>query len=93
MGYAIAPGWADEVPAFNSFFSPPPPPVRCHAGAEPARRWFARAPVGGLLAECSLATLISSAVSTGGAADSQKLSVNSLQTIMVLPRLLRRTQG
>ena len=44
------------------------------------------------LVECSLATLISSVVSTGGAADSQKLSVNSLQTIMVLSRLLRRTQ-
>jgi hypothetical protein len=44
------------------------------------------------LVECSLATLISTVVSTGGAADSQKLSVNSLQTIMVLPRLLRRTQ-
>ena len=44
------------------------------------------------LVECSLATLISTVVSTGGAADSQKLSVNSLQTIMVLSRLLRRTQ-
>ena len=32
-------------------------------------------------------------MSTGGATDSQKLSMNSLKTIVVLPRLLQRTRG
>ena len=32
-------------------------------------------------------------MSTGGATDSQKLSMNSLKTIVVLPRLLQQTRG
>ena len=44
------------------------------------------------LRECSLATLISSVVSTGGATDPQKLSMNSVKTIVVLPKLLQRTR-
>ena len=45
------------------------------------------------LRECSLATLRWIVVSTGGATDSQKLSMNSLKTIVVLPRLLQQTRG
>jgi hypothetical protein len=45
------------------------------------------------LRECSLATLRWIVVSTGGATDPQKLSMNSLKTIAVLPRLLQRTRG
>ena len=45
------------------------------------------------LRECSLASLRWIVVSTGGATDSQKLSMNSLKTIVVLPRLLQQTRG